>query len=112
MAYSGLILFGTLISSGSQVMLKKAALKSYDSPMKEYLNPLVIGAYCLFFAATFCTVFAYQVVPLSMGPVLEASGYVFVTVFGITVFKERISKRKLAALTAIISGIMIYSFLG
>ena len=40
--YIGIYLLGVLISSISQVLLKKAALRTYDSPLKEYLNPLVI----------------------------------------------------------------------
>ena len=43
--YSCVLLLGVFISSISQVMLKKAALKEYDSPIKEYLNPLVVFAY-------------------------------------------------------------------
>ncbi|MCF0142870.1 MAG: multidrug ABC transporter, partial [Parasporobacterium sp.] len=63
--YSGFVFFGTFISAVSQVMLKKAADKEYDSPIKEYLNPLVIGAYTIFVVATFMSILAYKVVPLS-----------------------------------------------
>lgn len=110
--YSGFILFGTFISAVSQVMLKKAAQKTYDSPIKEYLNPLVISAYIIFFAATLCSIYAYKVVPLSMGPVLEATSYIYVTLFGVAIFHEKISKRKLGALVLILSGIVVYSLLG
>ena len=34
--YSCILLFGVFISAISQVMLKKAALKKYDSVIKEY----------------------------------------------------------------------------
>lgn len=44
---------------------------------KEYLNPLVIIAYILFFGTTFISMYALKVVPLSMAPILEASGYIF-----------------------------------
>lgn len=110
--YSCFILFGTFISAVSQVMLKKATLKTYASRTKEYLNPMVIGAYAIFFFATLCTVFAYKVVPLSMGPVLEATSYLYVTAFGAVVFNEKITKRKLIALLLIVSGIVVYSMLG
>ena len=46
--YSCFVLFGTFISSVSQVILKKASGKKYDSFIKEYLNPLVIIAYAIF----------------------------------------------------------------
>ena len=110
--YSCFILFGTFISAISQVMLKKAALKTYESRIKEYLNPLVISAYMIFFLATLCSIYAYKVVPLSMGPILEATSYIYVTIFGVVIFKEKLSARKLIALGLIIAGIAVYSFLG
>lgn len=107
--YAGIMLFGVFISSVSQVMLKKAAKKEYDSIIKEYLNPLVIFAYAIFFAATLVSIIAYKVVPLSMGPILEATAYIYVTVFGVKIFGEKVTKRKLVALALIIAGIVIYA---
>lgn len=107
--YIGIYLLGVLISSISQVLLKKAALHTYDSPLKEYLNPLVITAYAFFFGATLMTILAYKVVPLSMGSILEATAYLYITFFGVTIFKEKIGKKKACALALIIIGIVIYS---
>jgi len=44
-----------------------------------------------------------------MGPILEATGYVFVSVLGYFVLKEKIGKRKIIGLIIIISGIMIFN---
>lgn len=110
--YACVLLVGTLISAISQVLLKKAAMKQYDSKIKEYLNPLVIIAYTIFVASTLLSVIAYRGIPLSMGPVLEATGYIYVTVFGITIFHEKINWKKIAALLLIIAGIVVYSVLG
>ncbi len=107
--YAGLMLFGVLISSLSQVLLKKAAQKKYSSRVREYLNVRVVTAYAIFFLATLCTVFAYRVIPLSMGPVLESTSYVFVSVFGWLFFGERFGKKKIGALALIIGGIVVYS---
>jgi len=107
--YAGIMLFGVFISSLSQVALKKAANKSYTSKIREYLNPQVILAYLVFFVATFCTVFAYRVVPLSMGPLLEATSYIFVSIFGYLFFRERLTRKKILALILIIAGIGIYT---
>jgi len=112
MLYGGLILFGTLISAVSQVMLKKSAMTEHESLAEEYLNPMVIGAYVLFFLATFCSVLAYRGIPLSLGAVLEATSYLYVTYFGVTVFHETLPGRKVIALALIIGGIIIYSVLG
>lgn len=107
-----LLLSGVFISSVSQVMLKKASMKQYKSPILEYLNPLVIAAYILFFGTTFLSVLAYRGIPLSLGPVLEATSYIYVTFFGVVIFKERINKKKIVALACIICGILVYSVLG
>lgn len=110
--YSCFLLFGVFISAISQVMLKKAALKNYDSRIKEYMNPLVITAYCIFVVSTFMSILAYRGIPLSMGPVLEATSYIYVTVFGVKIFHESINPRKILALVLIIGGIVVYSVLG
>ena len=110
--YSLFLLVGVFISAISQVMLKKAALKKYDSKIKEYMNPLVIIAYVLFVGTTFLSIFAYKGIPLSMGPVLEATSYIYVTIFGVKIFKEKISLKKIIALILIISGIVVFSLLG
>ena len=110
--YSGIMLFGNFISAVSQVLLKKAAGKKYDNIIQEYLNPRVIIAYGIFFVATLVSIIAYKVVPLSLGPILEATNYVWVTIFGVTIFKEKINSKKLMALGLIILGIVIYGAWG
>ena len=111
-AYSMLMLLGTFISSIAQVLLKKEAQKKHGSVVEEYLNPRVIIAYIIFFSATLLSIIAYKVVPLSMGPILEATGYIYVTIFGITIFKERMNQKKIIALVLIITGIIVYSVWG
>ena len=110
--YSCFLLFGVFISAISQVMLKKSALKKYDSKIKEYMNPLVIGAYSIFVISTFMSIIAYKGIPLSMGPILEATSYIYVTIFGVKKKKKKITKKKLFALGLIITGIVVYSLLG
>ena len=108
--YSGILLLGVFISSISQVMLKKASLKKYDNFLQEYLNPLVLGAYVIFFGTTFLSIFAYKVIPLSLGPALEATSYIYITFFGAAVFKEKLTKKNVFSLILIVTGILIYSF--
>lgn len=109
LAYSALLLLSVFISSVSQVMLKKSALKTHDSPIREYLNPLVIFAYVLFVGTTLLSVLAYRGIPLSLGPVLEATGYIYVTIFGVLIFREKITRGKLLALALIVAGIAVYA---
>lgn len=107
--YACISLFGVFISSVSQVLLKKAAQREYSSPIKEYLNPQVITAYVIFFLATLVSMVAYKVIPLSLGPVLEATSYFYITFFGVKIFGERMNKKKIFALGLIIAGIIIYA---
>ena len=108
--YAAFLLIGVFVSAISQVMLKKAALRHYESHIAEYLNPLVICAYMLFVGTTFLSIFPYKGIPLSMGPILEATSYIYVTLFGIVIFKEKMTSRKWVALTLILFGIALYSF--
>ena len=100
---------GVFISAIAQIILKKSAGKEYESKIREYLNPYVIIAYAIFFGATFCTIYAYKGVPLSFGPILAASEYVFVAVLSKLFLKENINHKKFIGLSVIIAGIIIYS---
>ena len=110
--YSLIFLFAVFVSSISQILLKKAALKTYDSFLKEYLNPYVVTAYVLFFMASIIVIFAYRYVPLSMGPVLETTSYIYVALYGVKLFGEQLNSRKIIALCVIIMGILIYALGG
>ena len=107
--YAGIMLFGVLVSSLSQMLLKSSANRSYPSKIREYLNPLVITAYTIFLLATLCTVYAYRVIPLSMGPILESSSYLFVSIFGYLFFREKLNRKQILALAMIVCGIAVYS---
>lgn len=110
--YVIVVLIGALISSISQVMLKKEAEKSHENHLREYLNPLVITAYVLFVGTTLLGVVAYRGIPLSMGPILESTGYIYITIFGVKIFGEKMTRGKVIALALIIGGIAVYSLLG
>lgn len=104
-----LLLLSVLISSVSQVMLKLAAGRTYKSRIAEYVNPMVILSYGMFFGSTVLTMLALRTVPLSLSPILESAGYIFVAVMGYFLLKERFSKRKLAGLGLILAGIALFS---
>ena len=105
--YILIFISASLISAFSQILLKIAAKRQYSSWIYEYLNVRVVSAYIIFFLATFLTVYCYKVVPLSVGAMLEASGYVFVTVLGRIILKEHVSGRKLAGMALVILGVVI-----
>ena len=105
--YIALYLLAVFISSFSQVLLKISAIKEHNSVWQEYVNLYVIVAYGLFFLSTLATMYAYKVLPLSYGPVLDATGYIWVSFLGKMVLKEKIPIRKIIGLLLIIVGIVI-----
>lgn len=104
-----LFVFSVFISSCSQILLKKGANKTYKNIIEEYLNPLVITAYGIFFISSFLTMYSYKYVPLSIGPMIEAMGYVFVAVLGRIFLKERINQKTMIGMGLILLGIVICS---
>ncbi len=105
--YIAIFISASLISAFSQILLKVAAKQTYRSWIYEYLNVRVIVAYAIFFIATLITVYCYKVVPLSTGSMLEATGYVFVTVLGRIILKERVSLQKIIGMALVIAGVIV-----
>ena len=110
--YILLCLVSVLIGAVSQVLLKKAAMRGYKNILQEYINPLVITAYLLFAGSALLTMLAYRGIPLSLGPVLESTSYLYVALFGVFLFHERFSAKKALALGLILAGIAVYAFAG
>ena len=102
-------IISVFISSVAQIMLKVEANKEHESRMKEYLNPMVIGSYAIFFLSTFLTMYALKYVPLTFSPIIEPLSYIFVPVIGVLVLKEKISKRRLLGMAIMFVGIAVFS---
>ena len=107
--YILLFLLSVFISSISQIMLKWSATKQHTSRLREYVNPWVLTAYSILFCSTFLTMLAYKHIPLSLGPMLEMTGYVYITILGIVVFKEKMTPKRWLALALICAGILVFS---
>lgn len=101
-------LFSVFISSISQIILKASADRHYKNVFEEYVNPRVIIAYGLFFLASFMTILAYKEIPLSMGAILEAAGYIFVAALSCIFLKEKVGVRKRVGLLVIFFGMVLY----
>ena len=112
MVFSCVFLGSVLISSISQIMLKKSADKTYETTLREYLNPLVIIAYAMFFCSMLITMYCYKYVDVSAGPILESAGYIFVAVLGYIFLRERFLLKKIIGMAVIIAGIALFSFGG
>lgn len=101
--------FSVFIASLSQTLLKWESGREHKNLICEYLNLGVIGGYGLLALSMLLTMFAYRRLPLSMTPAFESCSYIFVTVFGAAVFRERVTKKKLAALGLIVAGILVFT---
>ena len=99
----------TLIAVVSQTLLKWEAGKPHRDMLSEYLNPGVITAYVLLGISMLFPYFVYKKLPVSMTAVWDSSSYLFVTLFGVLLFHERVTKKKLLALALILAGILIYT---
>ena len=106
-----ILLAAILMGSISQVILKKSTFKHYDSVIREYINLPVILAYSIFLIATTMSVFAYGAIPLSLGIALETTSYLYITFFGVVIFKEKLTKQKIFSLALIILGILVYALI-
>ena len=99
-------LISVFISSVSQILLKISANKKHDNKVKEYLNAMVIVAYIMFILSSLLTILAYRGIPLSWGPILETSGYIWVALLGVVLLKEKINLKKGMGLGIVMLGIV------
>lgn len=104
--YIIVFLGNVFLATLSQALLKSSALKQYDTKIKEYLNIKVAAAYAIFFLSTIVTVWAYRVVPLSLGTILESTSYIYSLLLGWFIFKDKVTLRKIAGITLIIIGVL------
>jgi len=107
--YSAIYLLGVIVSSFSQILLKKSANREEQSFIKQYLNVRVIVAYGMFFGATLLSIFAYKVIPLTLGAILGTLEYGLVAILGHFLLKENLRARQIFGILVIIAGIIVYS---
>ncbi len=102
------MLLSVSVASVSQILLKKSTFCQYDSMIREYLNPWVIGGYGMLFLSMVISIYAYSGVDFKNGPVIESLGNVFVPVLSWLIFGEKLTIRKMAGILCIMAGIMVF----
>lgn len=107
--YILIALFSGLISSFSQILLKKSAQKKKKLFIKEYLNWQVIVAYGITFSCMLLMIVAYRGMPYKYGPVLEALTYIYIMVFSGLFLGEKVTKKKLVGNLLIVVGVIVFS---
>lgn len=106
--YVLLLILAVLVSSISQIILKKSASKTYDSVLKEYLNVYVITGYVLMVISTVLVVLGLKGVPYKNEPIIESLGYLFVMILSNRLLGEKITKKKFLGNVLILVGIAVY----
>ena len=106
--YVFLLILAVLVSSISQIILKKSASKTYNSIIKEYLNVYVITGYGLMVLSTVLVVLGLKGVPYKNEPIIESLGYLFVMILSNRLLGEKITKKKVLGNVLILVGIAVY----
>ncbi|WP_026657347.1 multidrug ABC transporter [Butyrivibrio sp. AC2005] len=103
-----LALFGQLLASVSQILLKKSSGKEYPGFIRQYLNVLVIGGYGLLVISMLVAIICYGHMPYMYVVIIEPVGYILVMFLSRFIFKEKITKSKIVGMLLILSGILIF----
>ena len=103
------MLGGTFFSAISQILLKQSANREYKNPLLEYLNWRVIVAYGISFSTLLLNTYAFTVVDMKYGAVIDTFSYVLVMVLSWLILKEHFTKGQLIGNLIIITGIFVYT---
>lgn len=106
--YFVIFLITVLVSSFSQIILKKGANTEYPNKIREYLNVFVISGYCLMFLSMILTIIAYKGVEYKSGVLIESLGNVVVLILSRVFFKEKITWNKILGISLILSGFFVF----
>ena len=107
--YYLIAIFSGILSSFSQILLKKSAQDQKAVLWKEYLNPFVAGGYVMMIACMLLTVVAYRGIPFKYGAVLEALVYLYIMVLSRVFLKEKLTGKKILGNVMIGAGVIIFS---
>jgi len=103
------MIVAVFIAACSQILLKRAAMKTYETKLAEYLNWQVVVAYGLFAFTVIVNMYVLRYIPLSFVPILESTGYVFVTFLSLVFLREGITRIKFCGMVLIVIGIIVFS---
>lgn len=107
--YSLVKIVSVVISSFSQILLKKSADDQHDNIVREYLNFRVILAYGLFFGNTIMGIYALKGISISFSAILESFSYVFLPILGFFFLDEKMDAKQCIGTIIIIVGIIVFN---
>ena len=107
--YYFIVVFSVFAAAGAQMLLKQGAKKEYPTFLSQYLNPWVLSGYGIMGMSlllnVFCLSRGVQVKEIS---IIESLSYLFVPLLSYLIFKEKLNKRKIAAIAVIMTGMIIF----
>ena len=107
--YRLLVVFSVFAAAVAQLLLKQGAKQQFFPFWRQYLNPWVIGGYCILGLSlllnVFCLSHGVQVKEIS---IIESFSYLFVPVLSWLFLKEPIGWRKMGAIVVIGVGVVVF----
>ena len=109
MIYYLIVIVCVFASSFSQILLKKSAIEEHQTMLGILLNRKVVISYIVMLMTVCVTIYAMKHgVLLKDMPILEATGYIFITVFSVFFLSEELTIDKVIANILIILGIVVF----
>ena len=107
--YYAIMIISGILSSFSQILLKKSAGKKKDSVIKEYLNPYVIIGYLITAFCMVLTMIGFKGVPFKYGSVLESLTYIYIMILSRIFLGEKMTVKKVVGKIIFVAGVIIFS---
>lgn len=106
--YFAIAIFSGILSSFSQILLKKSATEKKENIVSEYLNIKVVSAYIITFICMILTIIAFKGIPYKYGSILETLTYFYIMIFSRLFIGEKITKNRLCGNILIVIGVIIF----
>lgn len=102
-----LAIAAVIISSASQVLLKKKASKAPKNFIMKFLNGPVILSYILLFGSMALNSLALRQMDMAVLPCITATSFLWIMVLSAIFLGEKPTKRKVIGVLMILAGVMV-----
>ena len=101
-------IFGVVIASFSQILLKKSAMEKHTSTISENLNWKVFVAYGMFFMSTVIGIYSLRGISISFSTILESLSYILIPVLSMLFLNEKINRKQFIGIIIILVGVIVF----
>ncbi len=96
-----------ILSSASQVILKKRANNAPKSFWKKFLNAPVIFSYCLLFLSMMLNSLALREMDMAVLPCITATSFLWIMILSKIFLGEKPTRRKVLGVAMILVGVIV-----